>query len=91
MATITRTVKYAPCGDCSEIVKRDDMYSMNVKVYDPEDTRETRISIRLCTGCAKENLGELQAMKWDNASMESREEEIEVDDEYATPKVAANG
>jgi hypothetical protein len=91
MATITRTVKYAPCGDCGEVIPRDDMHSMNVKVYDPEDTREVRIPVRLCGDCRTHWMGELRDMQWDNSQMETREVEVNVDVDDGFDLIAATG
>ena len=95
MARITRKVKYAPCGDCGEVVRRDDMHSMNIKMYTPEDEQEVRIPVRLCGSCASENLAELRDMEWSNDSMETRDEEVDIDqddqDYTSRERVAAAG
>ena len=77
MATVTMIVNYAPCGDCGEVIPRDDMHSMNVKFYDPEDSRQVRVPIRLCRECRDHWLEEVRPMRWSNSKMVEREVQMD--------------
>ena len=73
---ITHMVRYAPCGDCGEVIPRDAMYSINVKCYDPSD-RETKLRLRFCKACRDEFFGDLDGCEWDDSQMIEKEVEVE--------------
>lgn len=82
MPVVNRKVMYAPCGDCGDLVRRDNMHSMNVKFFTPDD-RMVKVSIRLCEQCREAWARDLGEMKWSNESMEARDEPVLLDDEIA--------
>lgn len=66
--TIRRVVRVAPCGSCGGEFPRDDMWAMNTKMFSPHD-EQIRIPVRLCDECAKEQIEDLNDMRWDNSRM----------------------
>jgi hypothetical protein len=72
---IKQVVKFGPCGRCGSLVRRDDLHSLNAKLYSPDDSEE-KIPIRLCHKCRAEVQSFLEGMRWDNEQMVSKEVEI---------------
>lgn len=78
MAKIRKIVKYAPCGKCGRECLRDDMHSINVKLYTPTDEQH-KVQIRACQACRDELIAMMIEMEWDNADMYSKEVDVSDD------------
>ena len=70
--TVTVKIKKGPCGRCGAVVLRDEMHSMNIKFFAPDDS-ERKVRVRLCSACRDALLEEMRRMEWNNADMQEEE------------------
>ena len=74
---ILKRVMYGPCGKCKAMTPRDDLHSLNVKIFAPDDVEE-RVVLRLCRPCRTEVQASLEEMRRSNASMSSETVPLEM-------------
>lgn len=70
--------KYGHCIGCDKWVKRDDMLSINVSIYD-ESNMETRIPLRFCKKCHDSKREEIESMRWQNILYTEAEIQADLD------------
>jgi len=63
---LKRKVRYATCEICKKTFPRDELHSVNVKFYSPDDRDTDKISIRPCQKCVDQLHDYLSAFRWMN-------------------------